>query len=107
MHIIRRFSKNPLIQTPDIKVIQMYLIKDTKMVRNSVYQIKYQREKLSAEGTDLWGEAATLRSLANSAKLLENNPTLLQLRILQAIGESTGNTILLNTSNDGIGRVAK
>jgi len=48
------------------------------------------------------GEAASLRSLANSAKMLENNPSLLHLRILQALGESSGNTIVLNTTNDGI-----
>ncbi len=45
------------------------------------------------------GEIASLRSLANAAKMLENNPALLQLRILQSVAESKGATILLNTGN--------
>jgi regulator of protease activity HflC (stomatin/prohibitin superfamily) len=44
------------------------------------------------------GESASLRNLANTAKLLENNPALLQLRILQALDGKSGNTIILSTS---------
>jgi regulator of protease activity HflC (stomatin/prohibitin superfamily) len=49
------------------------------------------------------GESASLRSLANTAKLLENNPALLQLRILQALQSKSGNTIVLSTSPDTLG----
>lgn len=48
------------------------------------------------------GETAALRNLANTAKMLENNPALLHLRILQALGETSGNTIVLNLSGDGL-----
>lgn len=41
------------------------------------------------------GETAALRHLANAARLLENNPALLQLRTLQSVGGSSGNTIIL------------
>jgi hypothetical protein len=41
------------------------------------------------------GETAALRNLANAARMLEGNPELMQLRLLQEIGESTGNTIVL------------
>jgi regulator of protease activity HflC (stomatin/prohibitin superfamily) len=41
------------------------------------------------------GESAALRSLANAARLLEGNPNLMQLRLLQSIGQSSGNTIVL------------
>ncbi len=41
------------------------------------------------------GETAALRNLANAAKLLENNPALMQLRILQAVGTGSGNTLVL------------
>lgn len=41
------------------------------------------------------GETAALRNLLNAAKMLENNPNLLQLRLLQAIDQSSGNTIVL------------
>ncbi len=41
------------------------------------------------------GETAALRSLANAAKLMENNPTLLQLRALHAMSEGKGGTVVL------------
>jgi regulator of protease activity HflC (stomatin/prohibitin superfamily) len=41
------------------------------------------------------GETAALRSLANAAKLLEGNPNLMQLRLVQALGQSSGNTLIL------------
>ena len=41
------------------------------------------------------GETAALRSLANAGRLVEDNPGLLQLRILQQLGGSSGNTIML------------
>ena len=40
------------------------------------------------------GETAALRSLANAARMAQDNPTLLQLRWLQHLG-STGNTVVL------------
>lgn len=44
------------------------------------------------------GETAALRSLANAAKLLENNPAMFQLRMLQAIERKSGNTIILSAT---------
>ena len=41
------------------------------------------------------GETAALRNLANAAKMLEGNPHLLQLRLVQALGEPSGNTLIL------------
>lgn len=40
-------------------------------------------------------ETAALRSLANAARSLENNPALLQLRLLQQIEASTGHTFVI------------
>jgi regulator of protease activity HflC (stomatin/prohibitin superfamily) len=40
------------------------------------------------------GETAALRNLANAARLVEAAPALLQLRLLQQIAASTGNTIV-------------
>jgi regulator of protease activity HflC (stomatin/prohibitin superfamily) len=40
------------------------------------------------------GETAALRNLANAAKLLEANPQLLQLRLLQSLGQSSGNSLV-------------
>lgn len=41
------------------------------------------------------GETAALRNLANAARMMETNPALLQLRLLQQLGASGGNTIVL------------
>ena len=41
------------------------------------------------------GETAALRNLANAAKMIEGNPNLMQLRLIQALGEASGNTLIL------------
>jgi regulator of protease activity HflC (stomatin/prohibitin superfamily) len=41
------------------------------------------------------GESAALRNLANAATLLEQRPSLMQLRILQALSQDGGNTIVV------------
>ncbi len=46
------------------------------------------------------GETAALRSLANAAKMLETNPMLLQLRAIQTMGETTGNTLIVNVGQE-------
>jgi regulator of protease activity HflC (stomatin/prohibitin superfamily) len=42
------------------------------------------------------GETAALRSLATAGRLVEDNPGVLQLRMLQQLGGSTGNTVVLS-----------
>lgn len=44
------------------------------------------------------GETAALRSLTNAARLTHKNPSLLQLRSLQALEQSTGNTFHIELS---------
>lgn len=41
------------------------------------------------------GESAALRNMANVAALVDQRPSLLQLRLLQTVGETTGNTFVL------------
>jgi regulator of protease activity HflC (stomatin/prohibitin superfamily) len=41
------------------------------------------------------GETAALRNLANAASLVERNPALMHLRLLQQLAASTGNTLVL------------
>ena len=41
------------------------------------------------------GETAALRNLANAARLVEERPALMQLRLLQQIAGSSGNTVIL------------
>ncbi len=47
------------------------------------------------------GESAALRNLANTANLLEKNPGLLQLRILQTIENNPSSTVILGDISDG------
>lgn len=47
------------------------------------------------------GETAALRSLANAARMIESSPALMQLRLLQSIGERTGNTIVYGVPTNG------
>jgi len=44
------------------------------------------------------GETAALRNLANAARMVEDNPALLQLRLLQQLGATGGNTVVLGTN---------
>jgi len=41
------------------------------------------------------GETAALRALANAGRMIEDNPGLMQLRVLQQVGGSSGNTLML------------
>lgn len=47
------------------------------------------------------GETAALRSLANAAQMLERNPNLMQLRLLQVLGAQSGNTVVLGVPSTG------
>lgn len=44
------------------------------------------------------GETAALRNLANAARLIEANPQLLQLRLVQSLGQSSGNSLVFGMS---------
>src|SRR5262249_10211862 len=48
------------------------------------------------------GETAALRNLANAARTMEENPTLLQLRALQTLADSPGNTLVLGLPNGAV-----
>jgi len=41
------------------------------------------------------GETAALRNLANAARMMESNPALMQLRLLQELDRAGGNTVVL------------
>ncbi len=47
------------------------------------------------------GETAALRNMANAAKMVESNPALMQLRLLQAVGGTSGNTLVLGMPSQG------
>ena len=41
------------------------------------------------------GETAALRNLANAARLLSDNPVLLQLRLFQQLSSTSGHTVVI------------
>jgi regulator of protease activity HflC (stomatin/prohibitin superfamily) len=47
------------------------------------------------------GETAALRNLANAAQLIERNPHLMQLRLLQVLAQQPGNTVVLGVQPAG------
>ena len=47
------------------------------------------------------GETAALRNLANAAQLVERSPQLMQLRLLQVLGQQPGNTVVLGAPMTG------
>jgi regulator of protease activity HflC (stomatin/prohibitin superfamily) len=48
------------------------------------------------------GETAALRSLSNAARMVEASPSLLQLRLLQQLESTSGNTVLLGMPASGM-----
>jgi regulator of protease activity HflC (stomatin/prohibitin superfamily) len=65
-------------------------------IRRAVSEVLLARERGRADLERARSEAAALRSLANTARLLEEHPGLLQLRTLQAAGQ--GAKLVLKTA---------
>jgi regulator of protease activity HflC (stomatin/prohibitin superfamily) len=47
------------------------------------------------------GETAALRNLANAAQMIDRNPSLVQLRLLQVLAQQPGNTLVLGVQHQG------
>jgi regulator of protease activity HflC (stomatin/prohibitin superfamily) len=75
-----------------VSVKDLMLPAATKRLLNQVVDA---RQKGLAALEKARGETAALRSLANAARMVEANPALLQLRLLQQLESSSGNTVLL------------
>jgi regulator of protease activity HflC (stomatin/prohibitin superfamily) len=58
-------------------------------------QVAHARQEGLAALEKARGETAALRHLANAAQMLDRNPSLMQLRVLQAFGQHAGNTLVL------------
>ncbi len=58
-------------------------------------QVVSARQEALAALEKARGETAALRNLANAAKMLDTHPNLMQLRLIQTLGESSGNTLIL------------
>jgi regulator of protease activity HflC (stomatin/prohibitin superfamily) len=72
-------------------------------LKNVFAQVVKARKEGEAALEKARGETAALRNLANAARLMDKNPALLQLRALQALEKSGGNTIVLGLPmQDGV-----
>jgi regulator of protease activity HflC (stomatin/prohibitin superfamily) len=90
------------VATPDLALDQavigpLQLPPETRRLFTNV-----ERAKLEAQATleRARGEQAALRSLANAARMLKDNPDLMNLRLLQALG-AKGTTLVLNQGGPG------
>jgi regulator of protease activity HflC (stomatin/prohibitin superfamily) len=64
-------------------------------LRRSFAEVVVARKEGLAALERARGETAALRNLANAARAMEANPMLLQLRLLQELGKTGGNTVVL------------
>jgi regulator of protease activity HflC (stomatin/prohibitin superfamily) len=64
-------------------------------LKKSFGQIVKARKEGQAALERARGETAALRNLANAARMVEESPQLMQLRMLQVVGESSGNTFVV------------
>jgi regulator of protease activity HflC (stomatin/prohibitin superfamily) len=83
-----------LIHSVDLKDIML----SSDMKRVYAEAIKVRKEALNSL-EKARGEMATLRSLANAAKMMEKNPELVKLRLIQTIESSQGNTFIIDTNH--------
>jgi regulator of protease activity HflC (stomatin/prohibitin superfamily) len=73
-------------------------IKDVMLsgeLKRAFAQVTIARQEGLAALERARGETAALRNLANAAGMLDGRPALLQLRLLQELGASTGHTVVL------------
>jgi len=64
-------------------------------IKKAYAQVLLARQEGVAALEKARGETAALRNLANAAKMLEDNPTLYQLRLLQSLSEVKGSTLVI------------
>jgi len=92
-----RAVAEPQVQRLGLKLLTADL-KDLMIsgdLKKSFAQVVRARKEGEAALERARGETAALRSLANAARMLQDNPQLMQLRMLQAMGESAGNTLVV------------
>lgn len=82
------------IEIIDLEILDIMFPGDLKKV---FAQVVNARQEGLAALERARGETAALRNLANAAKTLESNPALFQLRTLQVLGESSGNTVIIGS----------
>lgn len=83
------------LKVSDVMVRDIML---TGELKKAVSQVATAKQESLAKLERTRGESAALRNLANTAKMIEDNPNLLKLRTLDVISQSSGNTIIFGNS---------
>ena len=83
------------VELTDVEVKDVMLPGPTKRLLTQVVEARQQGLAALERAR---GETAALRSLANAARLLADNPSLLQLRMLHQLETTSGNTVVLGLS---------
>ena len=71
-------------------------------MKQTMAQVAIARQEGLAALEKARGESAAIRSLANAGKMLENSPGLMQLKLLQALADSSDNTLILNLAGENV-----
>jgi regulator of protease activity HflC (stomatin/prohibitin superfamily) len=79
----------------DLRQVELKDLMLAGELRQMMAQVVAARKEGLASLERARGETAALRNLANAARLMEQNPMLLQLRLLQQLGGKSGNTVVL------------
>lgn len=75
------------IETEMTEVKDVMFPADLKRIFNEVIKAKKEGQAVLEKAR---GESAALRSLANAAKMMEKNPELMNLRVLQTLSDASG-----------------
>src|SRR5262249_138239 len=92
-----RTRAEPAVQQLGLKLISADL-KDLMVsgdLKKSFAQVVKARKEGQAALERARGETAALRNLGNAARMVEENPGLIPLRMLQVAGESSGRTLVV------------
>ena len=72
------------------------------VLKQTFAQVAEARQERLAALERARGESAAIRTMANAARLMDKSPGLGQLRMLQALSESRGNTLILNLAPESV-----
>lgn len=79
----------------ELKQVELKDLMLTGELRKTMAQVVAARKEGLAALEKARGETAALRNLANAARMMEANPALMQLRLLQQLAGTSGNTVVL------------
>jgi regulator of protease activity HflC (stomatin/prohibitin superfamily) len=87
------------VELLDVEVRDVMLPRELKRAFASVIAARKDGEAALERAR---GETAALRSLANAGRAVADNPGLLQLRVLQELGASSGNSVVFGVPDGAI-----